>query len=120
MKRRLDPKIRLKRVRHPVHGVVGDDRNGAFILRGPLGRDLFVMVSDGLGWDHLSASLVRKELEEPPAWVEMCWLKDQFFEPEETVIQYHPPQSQYVNFSECLHLWRPQEGTVPMPPLMLV
>ena len=120
MKRRLDPKIRLKRVKHPMHNVMGDDSNGAFVLRGPLGRDLFVMVSDGLGWDHVSASLVQKELTEPPSWEEMCWLKDQFFEPEETVIQYHPPKSQYVNFSECLHLWRPQDQTIPMPPLVLV
>lgn len=106
-----------------MHNGMGDDRNGAFVLKGPWGRDLFVMISDGLGWDHISVSIIPEQRSDPtetPCWEEMCWLKDQFFEPEEAVIQYHPPKSQYVNLSECLHLWRPQGEAIPMPPLVLV
>lgn len=120
MKKKFSPELRMRRVRHPLYGSEGDDRNGAFILKGPCRRALFVMASDGFGWDHISVSLVDKGLEEPPNWQEMCWIKEQFFDPEEVVIQYHPPKSQYVNFSECLHLWRPQNEAIPMPPLMMV
>lgn len=120
MKKRFPPRLKLQRVKHPLHGSVGDDRNGAFVLNGPCGRQLFVMVSDGFGWDHVSVSLVGKATEEPPNWVEMCWVKDQFFEPHEAVVQYHPPRAEYVNVSECLHLWRPQNAPLPMPPLPLV
>ena len=110
--------IRKSRVPHPVTGARGDNQNGAFILDGPAGRKLFVMISNGWGWDHVSASVV--DVAEPPTWQEMCWIKDQFFEPEELVIQYHPPHSQYVNFSETLHLWRPQREEVPAPPIFSV
>jgi hypothetical protein len=51
----------------------------------------------------------------------MCKLKDMFFYPEETVLQYHPAQSQYVNqLGNCLHLWRPQHYEIPLPPTVLV
>jgi hypothetical protein len=47
----------------------------------------------------------------------MCWVKDAMFGPEEAVIQYHPPASQYVKTHPfCLHMWRPQDGVLPMPP----
>jgi hypothetical protein len=120
MKRRFDPRLRMRRVKHPITGATGDDRNGAFVLAGPEGRNLFVLVSDGGGWDHVSVSLVNRALETPPSWAEMCWVKDQFFDPEEAVVQYHPPHSRYVNISETLHLWRPQTVAIPLPPMPLV
>ena len=52
-----------------------------------------------------------------PTWGEMCWVKDQFWGPEECVIQYHPPRSRYVNAHPfCLHLWRPVGLDLPQPP----
>lgn len=48
-------------------------------------------------------------------------IKNMFFLPEECVIEYHPPRSDYVNNCEtCLHLWRPSDGKIPMPPTEFV
>ena len=51
----------------------------------------------------------------------MCRVKDMFFYPNETVIQYHPSEKQRVNNLEnCLHLWRPQKMAIPLPPPILI
>ena len=92
--------------------------NGAFNI--PYGNEdgrLFAVVSDGGGWDHVSISLEHR----CPTWEEMCYAKDLFFREEETVIQYHPPKSEYVNDHEyCLHLWRPHEDWIKLPPAVFV
>lgn len=76
-----------------------------------------IIASWGEGWDHVSMATQYR----CPTWEDMCWLKDQFFEAEETVIQFHPPKSQYVNCHPfCLHLWRPQGHTVELPPAWMV
>ena len=81
----------------------GDDKNGAFKIF-VNGRALFCIASNGRGWEHVSVSP-----------------KNLFFEPEETVIQFHPAQSQYVDQHQyCLHLWRPIEQEIPTPPVELV
>lgn len=81
------------------------------------GRELFVIASHGAEWDHVSVSLSNRT----PNWQEMCFIKDLFFEKEECVIQYHPPKSKYVDIhSCCLHLWKPHNIEIPMPPLILV
>ena len=52
---------------------------------------------------QISVSLVDR----CPTWQEMCGVKRRFFEPEDCVVQYHPPESTYVNdHPYCLHLWR--------------
>lgn len=90
--------------------------NGAFMI--PFeGRELGVIASDGLGWEHVSVSLGNRT----PNWREMCHVKDLFWEEEDTVIQYHPAKSEYVNnHPNCLHLWRPQGEKIPIPPSYLV
>lgn len=119
MKKRLDPKLKTCRARHPMGLPTIDERNCCYILRGPSGRRLYMQVSDGEGWDHVSVSLVDSD--EPPTWVEMCFVKDTFWDAEEIVVQYHPAKSKYVNFAlGCLHLWRPQEASIEMPPLAMV
>jgi hypothetical protein len=51
----------------------------------------------------------------------MCWIKDQFWEPEDCVVQYHPAKSRYVNFHEgTLHLWRHARLPFPCPPTLFV
>ena len=76
-----------------------------------------VIASWGAGWDHVSVSLVDR----CPTWEEMCWIKDLFFEPEECVMQLHPPKSRYVNCHPyCLHLWKPHRHTIPLPPTEFV
>ena len=90
--------------------------NGAFFI--PFESfDLMVIASDGEGWEHISVSLKHRV----PNWKEMCFVKDLFWDDEDCVIQYHPPKSQYVNNCEnCLHLWRPINEKIPIPPTLLV
>lgn len=91
--------------------------NGWFLI--PYRNFTFkVIISDGGGWDHVSISLKKR----CPNWPEMCHFKDLFFDPEETVIQFHPPKSQYVNAHPfCLHLWRKHGVKIELPPrIMLV
>jgi hypothetical protein len=93
-------------------GGVGDETGGYFRL-----NNLHIIASNGEGWDHVSVSLPDR----CPTWEEMCKVKRVFFEPEECVIQYHPPESVYINNNPfVLHMWRPQNGTIPMPPQYMV
>lgn len=90
--------------------------NGAFVITIKK-QQLTVVVSDQMEWDHVSVSTPHR----CPSWNEMCAIKDLFFDPEEHVIQYHPPKSMYVNDHDfVLHMWRPHGQEVPTPPLMMV
>jgi hypothetical protein len=93
-----------------------DDQEGAFAL--PFrGRDLRIVASHGMGWDHVSVSLANR----CPNWEEMCFVKSIFFDDEEAVMQLHPPQSKWIsNHPFCLHLWRPQSADIPLPPEIMV
>ena len=76
-----------------------------------------VIASDGAGWEHVSMSLHDRM----PTWEEMCLLKSIFWGKEDTVVQFHPPQSEYVNMHDfCLHLWRPIGVDFPVPNSILV
>ena len=87
-----------------------------FHLQGAL--IMWVIASFGDGWDHVSVTLNRERC---PKWSEMCMVKEMFFEPEEAVMQIHPPKSQYVNnHPYCLHLWRPHNCQIPLPNKNLV
>lgn len=93
-----------------------DGNNGAFLFTFE-GRDLMVIASDGLGWEHVSVSMRNRT----PRWNEMCYVKDLFWNEDDVVVQFHPRKSEYVNLHEhCLHLWRPADGQLPTPPKELV
>ena len=78
-----------------------------------------VIWSFGGGWEHVSVRPYQKRI--TPSWDDMCKIKEIFFRDDECVVQYHPPKSEYVNNVEnCLHLWRPLEAEMPMPPSILV
>jgi hypothetical protein len=98
--------------------------NGVFKIPGPRGIYLLCIVSNGGGWDHVSVERFtekRSERVKVPYWNEMCFIKDLFWDSEEVVIQYHPAKSTYVNVSEgVLHLWKPQNATIPTPPITFV
>ena len=80
-------------------------------------EDFRIIVSWGGRWDHVSVSLETR----CPTWEEMCWIKNLFWNENETVIQYHPAKKDYVNNHEyCLHLWKPQKHTIPIPPANFV
>ena len=96
--------------------------NGAFHIRLKTGHFCFVIASDsGISendlWEHVSISLADRT----PTWEEMCEVKDIFWDDEDTVMQLHPPKSQYKNcHPNCLHLWRPVGVVIPMPPSSMV
>ncbi len=95
----------------------GEDGGMGRMIFGKL--DASVIWSTGAGWDHVSITPYKKSY--TPSWNDMCKLKSMFFYPEETVLQYHPAQSQYVNqLGNCLHLWRPQHYEIPLPSPVLV
>lgn len=101
-------------------GTLGDDGNGAFKVF-VHGVSFNCIASNGGGWEHVSVSPGSPNRKKCPTWDEMCAIKDMFFEPEETVVQYHPPKSDYVNnHPYCLHLWRPVDLEIPRPPAIFV
>lgn len=93
--------------------------NGAFEVPGPERAKLFCIVSDMMGWEHVSVSVLKKA--RCPSWAEMCFVKELFWMPEEAVMQLHPRQSDYVSFHDwTLHMWRPVDAEIPLPPHTLV
>ena len=101
-------------------GTMGDSGNGIFKVF-VHGVSFQVIASNGGGWEHVSVVPGSPNRKKCPTWDEMCAIKDMFFEPEETVIQYHPPKSDYVNnHPYCLHLWRPIGQEIPRPPAIFV
>ena len=96
------------------------DDGGTGLIRFPeSGYAASVIWSYWGGWDHVSMAPYRHEV--TPSWDDMCKLKDIFFREDETVIQYHPAKSQYVNMvTNCLHLWRPQNEILPVPPSIMI
>ena len=105
-------------------GPMGSDErfgnNGCFVL--PHFNDksalrFNVIAADGAGWEHVSVSLKGR----CPTWEEMCWVKAIFWDETDWVLQFHPPESEYVNnHPYCLHLWRPIGAHFPTPPGLLV
>lgn len=103
-----------------IYGVNGNSGNGCFKVY-VNGRSFKVIASNGGGWEHISVSPWSPKRKSCPSWEEMCKVKDMFFEPEERVVQYHPPKSEYVNnHPYCLHLWRYVAGDFPHPPTLFV
>lgn len=107
--------------------MASDESNGNnsvfFVPRRPGMNPLRVIASDGAledgatPWEHVSVSLPDR----CPTWSEMCAVKRLFWDDDDTVVQFHPPRSEWVNNHEfCLHLWRPVGVEVPRPPALLV
>jgi hypothetical protein len=106
------------RIRHPQRGW-GDSHGGCFKVQSPLqkNQDLFIIASNTDGWDHVSVSMKKRI----PTWTEMDYIKRLFFEPDEVVMQLHPAEDQHINIMEyCLHLFRPQNEKIPLPPEWMV
>lgn len=92
--------------------------NGLFFICVRPGHDpMRAIAADGDGWEHVSVSYPNR----CPTWAEMCHVKDLFWDPEDAVMQLHPPESEYVNnHPYCLHLWRPVGQAIPTPPSWMV
>ena len=108
-------KYRDKAFEIRIYGQNGDNYNGVFRIKFE-NKDYFVIASNGKDWEHISVS--GKNI---PNWKTMCFIKDLFFDENETVIQFHPKKSEYVNKSEtCLHLWKPINKEIELPENILV
>lgn len=99
-----------------------EGNNGAFYFPTTNGRALFVVASDGRGWEHVSVHAVQGKKSRTPTWNEMCAIKGVFWDEEDWVMQFHPAKSEYVNMHpNTLHLWRPTgDVTFPTPASILV
>jgi hypothetical protein len=70
-------------------------------------------VDDIHGWEHVSVSLRNRT----PTWEEMSFVKNLFWKDDETVIQFHPKKSEYINrHPYVLHLWRKIGQDYELPP----
>lgn len=104
------------------------DHFGAFVLsEKDSSRKTIIIVDDGLetGWEHVSVSVVEVYRGKPqnvmPGWELMCHVKDIFWDKDETVIQFHPKETEYVNnHLACLHLWKRVDQDHELPPSLLV
>lgn len=115
--------FRWKNAPHGFHTFEGEPF-GMFIIPGrhANGRMLMAMAANGkeTGWEHVSVSL-EDSPNKCPSWPEMSIVRDLFWSPEETVVQFHPAHHEYVNFHPgCLHLWRYIKADFPTPPAILV
>ena len=101
-----------------MYGGFGDGSCGVFECRSPTdNRAMHIVASSGEGWDHVSVSHPNR----CPNWAEMEFVKRAFFKDDETAMQLHVPSKEHINCHPyCLHLWRPTESAIPMPPGWMV
>ncbi len=79
--------------------------------------DLNVIASNGLEWEHVSVSLNTR----CPNWKEMSYIKDLFWDDDEVVMQLHVAKKDHINLHPyCLHLWKPIDAKIPLPPNFMV
>jgi hypothetical protein len=113
----------------PYPDTKAGDRYGWFEFFTPHGDCLhcLVVAGDPLAapdshdaWDHVSVTLTERGRHMPtrlPSWREMCYVKSRFWEKSETVVQFHPMESAYVNDNEfVLHLWKKAGVDYELPP----
>lgn len=101
---------------------------GCFQIPFPNGLTIFDVISTNgkcmkPEWEHVSVKAHDKgsKVWRCPKWNEMCFIKDLFWEKNESVIQFHPEESEYVNnHPAVLHLWRPVEFEITLPPRLFV
>lgn len=91
--------------------------NGAFQCKLKNGQEIRTIAGQGMGWEHVSVSFPNR----CPTWDEMCEVKALFWDAEDCIVQYHPPESKYVNCHPyCLHLWKPIGIALPIPTTIMV
>jgi hypothetical protein len=103
---------------------------GAFTLLSPeSGWQLALICDDGtntevpesIGWEHVSVHAWRGKQSRTPTWKEMVFVKNICWDAEDVVVQYHPPESEYVDtHPNVLHLWRNRLQAFPRPSRLLV
>lgn len=97
-------------------GRVGDSLGGCFLVP-YAGAQLACIAGNGDGWDHVSVSVKGRT----PKWAEMAHVYGLFAEPHETWMQLHVPATRHVNCHPyCLHIWRPHDTEISVPPLVML
>lgn len=105
-------RFRVRALELQIYGVTGDATCGVFAVPVKSGA-LRIIAAVGGGWDHLSVSHTKRT----PMWIEMEQVKRMFFKRDECAMQLHPPPSDYINcHPNVLHIWRPHNVEIPMPP----
>ena len=100
-----------------IEAEAANDGMGGHYYDSISGRSLNFIFSYQLGWEHLSVSMPNRT----PTWDMMCRMKDIFWNKDEVCVEYHPREEDYVNnHKHCLHIWRPTNEKLPIPPSILV
>ena len=114
---------------HPYYGSDSSfGNNGVFKIHPPFSvKEYLCIVSDMLGWEHVSVSMTKtnnaskKKTNAIPTWDDMCFIKSLFWDEDDTVLQFHPKKSEYVNnHDKVLHLWRKVGVDHELPPNMMI
>lgn len=104
----------------PIRATDVESNEGGGVFRMPSKTEdgnILIIISNGDGWDHVSASLESR----CPTWQEMEAVKRAFFFPNEICYQLHVEESDHINrMPFCLHIWRPQNQEIPLPPKYMV
>lgn len=96
----------------PARWLGKNGEGGAFQLFG-----LHIIASWGDLWDHVSVS--RRD--RCPTWSEMEMVKRKFFKDTEVAFELHVPPSKHINIHPyCLHMWRPHNAEIPLPPEYMI
>lgn len=115
------------RAKHPAYGwTPRGSLYGYFKVGTPEGATLHV-ISGGpadpelnAGWEHVSVSVDgHTHCGRLPTWDEMCIVKRLFWKDDELVVQFHPPEKDYINQNQVLHLWKSPDP-VSLPPKIQV
>jgi len=83
-------------------------------------RHILCIASNGGGWDHVSVS-INANPNKLPTWSEMAQVKKMFWDGDQTVVQFHPREAEYVNCHPgVLHLWMKQGVKYELPPREMI
>ena len=115
--------FRVEREKDATFGTEAGERFGVFFV--PIGKvSLRIIASSGddeISWEHVSVCARDYRGERCPNWDEMCFVKGLFWADDECVVQFHPPESEYINNHRfVLHLWKPIGVEMPRPPAIAV
>lgn len=117
MKKTLPTNLEKLRIPHPIGGIPPKGSIEGMFMIPYCDQKLTVMSGCGMGWDHVSVSLQNRT----PTWEEMCFVKNLFWERDELVLQFHPPEKDYKNFHPyVLHLWKPWDQKIKLPPKAMI
>ena len=79
--------------------------------------NLNFIMSWGAGFEHCSVSMPTR----CPSWDQMCSMKELLWEDDEVCMQLHPAKKDWVNnHPYCLHIWKPINKEIPLPPSIMV